>query len=156
MKQGLEVGFLGFNLKNKTATIWDSGDAPFTGTNLSTIGAGLVSLLSKDVDASANKYVYISSHTISQNQLLAGLERVTGEKFTVTHVDSKKSIPENHEKLAKHDYSGVSGLIQAAAFGDGALGDFTKVAGGLWNEKLGLAKADLDKDLKVVVGGGRV
>lgn len=156
LEQGLEVGFLGFNISDKTATIWDSGDAPFSTSNPSTIGNGLVALLSKELDASANKYVYIASHTVSQNQILAGLERVTGEKFAVTKVDSKKSIEENRAKLAKHDHSAILGLIQAAAYGDDGLGDFTKVAGGLWNEKLGLAKEDLDENLKTVVGGKRV
>ncbi|KAE9994810.1 hypothetical protein EG327_000023 [Venturia inaequalis] len=153
---GLEVGFLGYNIANKTATIWDSGDVPFSGTNLSTIGTGLVALLSKDVDASANKYVYISSHTVSQNEILAGLEKITGEKFTVTKQDSKKVIEESHKKLGAGDYSVIPPLILAAAYGPDALGDFTKVDGGLWNERLGLAKEDLDASLKAVVSGKRV
>jgi hypothetical protein len=154
----LEIGFLGFNLASKTATIWDSGDAPFSATNLSTIGTGLVSLFSTpaNIADSANKYVYIASHTVSQNQILAGLERVTGEKFTVTKVEAKPSIKENLEKLGKGDHSAVIPLIQAASLGDEALGDFTKVEGGVWNEKLGLKKEDLDADLKVIVSGKRV
>lgn len=108
------------------------------------------------MDASANKYVYVSSHTVSQNQILAGLEKATGEKFTVKKEDSKKVIEEGHQKLASGDYSVIGPLILAAAYGPDALGDFTKVDGGLWNEKLGLAKEDLDASLKAVASGKRV
>ncbi|QDS69701.1 hypothetical protein FKW77_009772 [Venturia effusa] len=153
---GLEVGFLGFNIPNKTATIWDSGDVPFSATNLSTIGKSLVALLSKDVDASANKYVYISSHTVTQNQILAGLEKITGEKFTVTKQDSAKVIEEGHKKLAGGDYSVITSLILAGIYHPKAYCDFTQVEGGLWNEKLGIEKEDLDASLKTVVSGKRV
>lgn len=150
------MGFLGFNIAEKKATIWDSGDVPFSGTNLSIIGNGLVALFSKDVDSSANKYVYVSSHTVSQNQILAGIEEITGEKFKLTKEDSKKAIEEGHKKLGSGDYSAIPPLILAGVYGPAALGDFTKVDGGLWNEKLGLAKEDLEASLKAVVSGKRV
>lgn len=150
------MGFLGFNIAEKKATIWDSGNVPFSGTNLSTIGNGLVALLQKDVDSSANKYVYVSSHTVSQNQILAGLEKITGEKFAVTKEDSKIAIEEGHKKLGSGDYSAIPTLILAGVYGPAALGDFTKVDGGLWNERLGLSKEDLDASLKAVVSGKRV
>lgn len=150
----MRIGFLGFNLKDKTAQIWDSGNGAWSGTNLNTIGVALVNLLSGSaLSSTANKYVYIDSHTVTHNQLLEAFERLTGEKWTVTHVDSKKSIAEGHEKLAKHDHSAVVQLIQGAAFSDEAYGDFRKVPGGLWNEKLGLPKEDLDADLKALLAG---
>jgi hypothetical protein len=148
----MKVGFLGFNTKDKTATIWDTGKGAWSGSNLKTIGVALVNLLSdSNVSSTANKYVYISSHTVTHNELLEAFERLTGEKWAVTHIDSKKSIAEAHEKLAKHDYSAIAPLIQGAAFSDDAYGDFRKVPGGLWNERLGLTKENLDADLKALL-----
>jgi hypothetical protein len=149
---GLKVGFLGFNLKDKTATIWDSGDAPFSTTNLSTIGLSLVNLLApSNLAESANKYVYVASHTVSQNQILKGFEKVTGSSWSITKKSSKEDITTGHEKLKSHDYSVIGSLIQAAAFGDAAYGDFGSVKGGVWNGKLGLPKEDLEADLKAVL-----
>jgi hypothetical protein len=149
---GHKVGFLGFNIKNKAATIWDTGKGAWSGTNLNTIGLALVNLLSdSNLASTANKYVYVASHTFTHNEILAAFERLTGEKWTVTHVDSKTSIAESKEKLAKHDHSAVGPLIQAAAFSDDGYGDFRTVPGGLWNEKLGLPKENLDADLKALL-----
>lgn len=69
--------------------------------------------------------------------------------------DSKQVIEEGHKKLAAGDYSAVPPLILAVAYGPDALGDFTRVDGGLWNEKLGLEKEDLETSLKAVVSGKR-
>ncbi|KAF2431557.1 NAD(P)-binding protein [Tothia fuscella] len=147
---GLKIGFLGFNFKDHTAEIWDSGSAPFSTTNLPTIGLSLVKILSTEsnLKATANKYIYVASHTVSQNDILKAVEKITGSKWNVTSFSSKEVIPAELEKLGKHDYSGVMKLIQAAAFGDGGLGDFGKVEGGVWNEKLGLPKENFEEDLK--------
>lgn len=152
--RGLQVGFLGFNLQDKTATIWDGGDTPFSTSNLSTIGLALVKLLSSPsaVKESANQYVYIESHTVSQNEILDGLQKLTGNAWSVKDKkDSKEVIPAETEKLKKGDYSGIAQLILAAAYAPAAYGDFRKVSGGLWNEKLGLPKEDLEKSLKTVL-----
>jgi len=152
---GLKVGFLGFDLKAQTAKIWDSGNAPFSGTNLRTIGLALVKLLGTPTayTESANQYVYVASHTASQNQILDALRKVTGKDWPVTRTQSEESIKTELEKFGKGDYSGVYQLIQAAAFGDKALGDFTKVEGGLWNERLSLPQETLEENVRAIVEG---
>jgi hypothetical protein len=148
----LRVGFLGFNLKDKTAEIWDSGDAPFSATNLSTIGLALVNLLGpSNFTDTANQYVYVASHTVSQNQILKAFEKISGSSWSVTKKSSKEEIAAGHEKIKSHDYSAIMSLIQAAAFGDAAYGEFTKVKGGVWNEKLGLPEEDLEVSVKAVL-----
>lgn len=59
------------------------------------------------------------------------------------------------EKVQRGDLSGVRGLIQAVAFAEGLgdLGDFRGV--GLWDEKLGLEREDLESVVRDVVEGRR-
>jgi hypothetical protein len=141
-------------LNNKKATIWDSGDAPFSATNVNTIGLALVNLLGPSaLNETANKYVYVASHTVSHNQLLKAFEKVTGASWSVKKENTKEIIPAELEKVKNHDYSGVAPLIQSAAFSDAGYGDSTKVKGGLWNDKLGLPKEDLESDLKAILEG---
>lgn len=139
---GLKVGFLGFNLKDKTYTIIDSGNATFSTTNLLYIGKALVAALEK-ADATKNQYVYVSEFQISQNELLAVAEKVSGEKFTVNKVSAKDHIALGNKLLSEGNHAGIGPLIQSITFGDEKLGDLSK--NGLWNEKLGL-KADSIED----------
>jgi hypothetical protein len=71
----------------------------------------------------------------------------------VTKRSSKEDTSNGLEKLKNHDYSVIGTLIQAAAFGDQAYGDFEKVRGGVWNGKLGLPSEDLEADLKALLEG---
>lgn len=139
---GLKVGFLGFNLKDKTYTIIDSGNATFSTTNLLYIGKALVAALEK-ADATKNQYVYVSEFQISQNELLAVADKVSGEKFTVNKVSAKDHIALGNKLLSEGNHAGIGPLIQSITFGDEKLGDLSK--NGLWNEKLGL-KADSIED----------
>jgi hypothetical protein len=101
---------------------------------------------------SANKYVYVESHTVSQNEILDGLQKLTGNAWSVkAEKNSKEVIPVELEKLNKGDYSGVAQLILSAAYDPAAYGDFRKVSGGLWNDKLALPKEDLETSLKSVL-----
>lgn len=97
----------------------------------------------------ANQIVYTASCETSQNEILACLEGVTGEKWKVNMVDSEQKIEEAKATLA----SGASGfnslmahgmLSLAAMYGGEKYGsDFAK-KGILWNEKLGLRREKLE------------
>ncbi|CAO2651073.1 Nn.00g093700.m01.CDS01 [Neocucurbitaria sp. VM-36] len=146
---GLKVGFLGFNFSDKTATLFDDGKAHFTGTNLEQIGLALVKSLEK-ADLTKNQYVYISSFRTTQREILAVAEKVTGSKWTVTNVDVKEYIKQAQAKLEKGDFSGIPALIVGATYGvENELGDFSSE--GLWNEKLGLPKENLEDTIKALV-----
>lgn len=101
-----------------------------------------------------NQYVYVRSFTTTQNEVLAAAEKASGEKWTVNHIDAKKHIEEGNQKIAKHDYSGVVNLLQGITYSDELnLGDFSYA--GLWNEKLGLPKEDLEEEVKKALVGGQ-
>jgi len=151
---GLARGALEFHVSTKTARIWDGGDIPFSTTNLATIGKALAGLLTNPdaLQASKNKYIYIASHTATQNEILAVLEKVTGEKWTVEHIKSSEAVPKATKALQDGDFRGILTLIQAANFAEGRLNDFTQVEGGLSNNLLlpGVHE-DLEQDVRRVL-----
>jgi hypothetical protein len=147
---GLKVGFLGFDAGSKTVTIIDNGTAIFSATNLSQIGCAVVRILEKP-DLTKNKYVFVSSFETSQNDILATIEKITGEKWTVKNANSKDMRKEGLEKLGKGDMSGVVALIQAGISGAEGFGDNRPE--GSWNEKLGLEQEDFEKSIKGALNG---
>jgi hypothetical protein len=148
---GLKVGFLGFDLASKSANIYDNGTATFSGTNQHTIALAIIKALEK-ADVSKNQYVFVSGIQTSQKEILEAAEKITGQKWNVTHGSSKALIEESQAKVQKGDFSGIGGLIQGATFGtEEQLGDLSPA--GLWNEKLGLPKDDLEKTIRAALEG---
>jgi len=135
---GLKVGFAGFNVKSHSADIWDSGRTKFSATNIPTIGKALVNLLTspEKLDAAKNRHVVISSFSTTQEEVLKTFEKVTGEKWTVKHVDAEKAGKEAQEKAAKGELNigTFAGLLLSAGFGPLALADHEK--GGTDNDLL--------------------
>ncbi|KAF2464840.1 NAD(P)-binding protein [Lindgomyces ingoldianus] len=147
---GLKVGFLGFHIPSKTATLIDSGTAPFSTTNLHQIGLSLIKIL-QNPSETKNKYIYVSSFTTTQSDILAAVEKLSGEKWTVKHVTSKELIEIGNEKLKNKDFSGIGDLIKAVAWGKEGLGDSRPA--GLWDERLGLEKEGFEESIEKALGG---
>jgi uncharacterized protein YbjT (DUF2867 family) len=147
---GLKVGFVGFDLANKKAKLIDNGKGRFTTTNVGQIGLAVVKTLEK-ASETKNKYIYISSFQTSQAEILATLEKLTGEKYEVENKGSAESVAEGAEKVSKGDYSGVVDQIKGTALGDHNYGDYTSE--GLWNDKLGLPKESFEGSIKAVLAG---
>ncbi|KAL8901989.1 MAG: hypothetical protein Q9207_004932 [Kuettlingeria erythrocarpa] len=112
---GLKTGFLGFDLHSKTATIYDAGDVPVCSTILSDVGQSVVGIL-KNPKETANRYVYIRTVTFTQNQLLAILEKSTGEKWSTKKRSTAEARQTGGEKLSKGDMSGVPDLITGGIY----------------------------------------
>jgi len=147
---GLKVGFLGLDSSTKTATLIDDGKATFSSTNLRQIGLAVVRVL-ENPDLTKNQYVFVSSFETSQKELLEVAEKVTGEKWKVEDVSGKGLLESGGAKLQKGDFSGVGDLIKGSAFGKAGLGNLKPE--GLWNEKLGLPKEDLEESVKAALAG---
>jgi uncharacterized protein YbjT (DUF2867 family) len=148
---GLKVGFLGLIHASKTATLYDDGKATFTTTNLHTIALALVKTLEKPED-SKNRYIYVSGLQVTQKQILEVAEKVTGEKWSVSHKTVDELIEDGNVKIKTGDYSGVLQLIQGSTFGaKDELGNYESQ--GFWNDKLGLPKDDLEKSVRAVFDG---
>jgi uncharacterized protein YbjT (DUF2867 family) len=149
---GLKVGFLGFDHASKTATIFDNGTATFGATNLHSIALALVKVLEKP-DESKNQYVFVSGFQTSQKQILEAAEKIMGEKWTVNNKTARELVEGAHAKIHTGDYAaGVPMLIQGSLFGaEAELCNYESE--GLWNEKLGLPKDDLEKSIRAVFDG---
>ncbi|KAI9792842.1 MAG: hypothetical protein M1816_001574 [Peltula sp. TS41687] len=151
----LRVGYTGFDLKSHTATIWDKGETVWSTSNLATIGRAVVGVLLHP-EETKNRYVYVQSFNVSQNDVLAALEKASGARWRVNHVDSDEQIKIGNELMQKGDFNGAGLLIVAAVFnGKVDVGsDFTKIAK-LDNDLLGLPKEDLQESVDVVVKGNQ-
>ncbi|KAJ3019408.1 hypothetical protein HKX48_002107 [Thoreauomyces humboldtii] len=148
---GVKNGFLGYDLANRKATIFDAGDRKVSFTNLSTIGKSVAGVLSH-LKETENKTIYVASVTASQNEVLAALESATGSKFTVEKRSAVETSKEGLEKLGKGDHSAIVELIRGVAYQEGTGQDFEKeVPGGTANAVLGLPKETLEGSIKAIV-----
>ncbi|KAJ4356798.1 uncharacterized protein N0V89_004835 [Didymosphaeria variabile] len=85
----LMKGPAGFDIKNKQARIYGSGNNPLYWTPLPTIAVAAAAII-RNPSATANRGVFIcpfAPGTLTQNSLLAALETVLELQFSVTHVD---------------------------------------------------------------------
>jgi hypothetical protein len=145
---GLKVGFLGFDGAFRTARIFDNGEAKFVTTNLHQVGVAAVKAL-EHAAATKNQRVYVGGFLTSQNEILAAAEKVTGVKWTVEKTTTKEEIEVGRKKVQEGDWTGLKELIQSVNFGEEEqLGDFSSQ--GLWNEKLGVPKEDLEETIRAV------
>ncbi|KAJ9606992.1 hypothetical protein H2200_009003 [Cladophialophora chaetospira] len=148
-------GVLGWNLPEKSVTLFDGGDVEFEATNVAQIGRSVVAILERP-DETANQYVYINSFTTTQNKMLKAFEDISGEKFKVTH--AKK---EDFSKVAQEKIKSDPG--KGAAYVEGGLGaiilimlnhrgynEYSKTKG-LWNKRLGLPEEKLEDTVKAVL-----
>ncbi len=108
-------------------------------------------MLSKP-EETANQFIYIDSFTATQNEILAELEKATGEKWKVTESTTAAAKAEGEPLFAKGDFSGLLLLLKVIALGEGYGSDFTKDAV-LGNEKLGLPNQDLVSTVAALVAG---
>ncbi|PYI34536.1 hypothetical protein BP00DRAFT_454620 [Aspergillus indologenus CBS 114.80] len=122
-------------------------------STLPQIGRALVAIL-HHAELTKNQYVYVESFTVTQNEVLAALERATEKKWKVQHVYLKPLIEESTERFNQGDLAGARILNLAAGLGkfhDGPYGDWSRVPGGSWNARLGLEVEDLDQVVRAVV-----
>jgi hypothetical protein len=134
--------------------ILDGGNRAFSATNLSQVGNAVVAVLSKP-EETANQFIYVDSFTATQNEILAELEKATGERWKVTESTTEEAKAEGQALFAKGDYSGLLLLLKAIFLGEGYGSDFTKDAV-LGNEKLGLPNQDLVSTVTALAAGKAV
>ncbi|KAL6715008.1 hypothetical protein ACLMJK_007269 [Lecanora helva] len=138
----LKLGFYGFDLQNKRATLYDRGLARFDTTTLSTVGAAVVSVLSTP-EKYANEYVFINSLTTSQAEMLAALKKVSGtDNWSVEERSAQEYKDGGREKDNRGDIMGTYDLIFATTFQEGNGADFSR--GRLANEELGLGREEVE------------
>ncbi len=149
--QGLKNGFLGFDLANKTAVVWDGGDKPVSFATEKELSNAVVSVLLKP-DETRNKYLYTTSVIASQNEIVRALEKQTGVAWSVQNVSTDAELAKVHQQISAGDYSGAGTLAVAILFsaGKGADMDFASKEG-FSNGLLGVKLQDIDSAVKDVL-----
>lgn len=102
---GLERGFLGINVKTKTAQIMDGGKVPLPQTTLEDIGRAVAGVL-LHAEETKNRYVYTRSVTKSQSELLALAQEALGaDGWEVTQENGKEKYDWAKAELVKGNFA---------------------------------------------------
>lgn len=136
--------FLGLDIKNRKATIYDSGEARYAITTSTNTALAVVKSL-ENADLTANKQVYLADFTTCQREVIAALEKEVGEKFDVEERDSAPELRALREKYDGGDGSAAFGLLAITFHADVDVGYNFEKEQEIWNEKLGLPKNTLEE-----------
>ncbi|KAI0191571.1 NmrA-like family protein [Astrocystis sublimbata] len=143
---GLREAFLHFDLQARTAEILDQGTYKSSNSTLRRVAEAVVTILARDAPETRNKVLFVQSFCVSQLDVLAALQKASGQEWKVDYVDSEKFITEKKAKADAGDKQAVEDLV----FALGALdGDWT-TRENYSMELLGLEDEDLDDVVKTV------
>jgi hypothetical protein len=142
---------MGFDLASKKATIFNDGNGKWSTTTFGSIGLAVKNAMLIP-NKMANKYLCVDSWTLSQNQILASLEKATDTKWDATHVDAEEQKRDGLAKIAGSDFSGAMSLIRYINTVEGHGGNYATYSESA-NELLELPKLDLDEVIAGVVKG---
>ena len=148
--------FYGFDFSTKTVTLYDEGNVRMNTSTWPQCGRAVAKLLALPLQADTclndykNKTVHISSFNLSQRDMLASVERVTGEKWEVKYQPVKERYAEGLKEFQSGNRMGFGKLLYARPFYPDGSGEFEKKYG-LQNDVLGLPKEDLDEATRVAV-----
>jgi hypothetical protein len=143
---GLEHNLLRIDMKKKIAYLVDGGDIKFSGSNLSFIAKAVVKIMGQP-EGSKNKLLYVHSNHVTQLELLAEIEKATGEKFERVDENSKTAIEEARPKMLEGDHEAIE-LVVAV---HGVVASDWAGKEGFANDLLGLQEEDLEGVIKRVV-----
>ena len=124
----------------------------FSATNQDDVGKAIVSVLKRPAET-ANQYLYVSTVTTTQKEILESLQSQAGRKWTVEHVKTDVQIARGRQMVAEGDFTGMFALVQASAWGTvpGIRANYS-VDEKLANALLGLpVNSSLDETVKVVL-----
>ncbi|KAK5046632.1 hypothetical protein LTR84_007393 [Exophiala bonariae] len=145
----IKIGYMGFDLKTDKAMLIDEGEGRWSTTTLPTIELALKNAI-LDIDGTTNHIVYVAPFTVSQNDMLAALERVTNSTWAVTRIDGERQKDLGKQKFAKGDFGGAPLIVSYINCVEGHGGNFATYRE-TWNDRLGLPKESLDAALKIVL-----
>jgi hypothetical protein len=163
---GLAKGVAGFDIANRIARIYGTGNNPLCWTPLPTMGLAAANML-RNPESVTNRPIYISPfRELSQNLILNTLENVLGTKFAIENVDVKKINEHARIALERGEFAkAMKGLAVSNQFYEGDSGnDFRKL---VENETVGVETMSVEdavrdtiarygEDCKVVEGMFRV
>ena len=145
---GFDNGFLGFDIPNHSALLYDGGKNRTSGTTLPNVAKAVVGVLRRP-ELTLNKRIFIADATITQQEALGLFEKYTNAKWTVKNVsidDTRKKAAEN---LATGNFpQAFAGYIMVLAYSDSKANIFE---GKTSNKDLGVPTLSLDQIVKEAV-----
>ncbi|KAM6530521.1 hypothetical protein FSOLCH5_000015 [Fusarium solani] len=150
LKWSAQHDFLGMHIKEKKFVVWDDGEGWFSTTTEENTALALVNALAKKWDETRNQVVWLSDFAITQNMLLAAIERISGQEYTTEKIDTLRFIEEKQAAVASGDPYAVYALIETG-FVTGKFGGHLEKEGLIMNELLGLPKKSLDEVVKAAL-----
>jgi hypothetical protein len=144
-------GPAGFDIPNRQARIYGSGDLPIHWTPLFIIARTIKTMLLNPVPI-ANRGIYICPLLeVTQNKILSTLEKILNEKFSVTNVDIAKINKHARIALERGDIAKArAGLTVSNQFYEGDSGN--NLSGLVENELVGVKQIDLEDALREAFG----
>ncbi|PNP44415.1 hypothetical protein TGAMA5MH_03818 [Trichoderma gamsii] len=97
----LDNGLLGFDIKNRKATLYDEGKHLATACTLSFLAACIVRAASLTGPEVRNKRVRVAEFAYTGKEVLDLLEKFTGDKFAVEYVKTADLVSRADEEIAK-------------------------------------------------------
>ncbi|KAL8952681.1 MAG: hypothetical protein Q9222_001418 [Ikaeria aurantiellina] len=155
----------GFDFKERSVTFFDEGTQPLSTSTWAQNGRGVASLLNLKIlredesDKSPcltdwkNKFAYIASFVVTQQEMFESVLRATGtkkEEWKISYESSKERYAKGMERFKAGDYVGMAIVMYTRAFYPSGDANYS-VTRGLDNDKLGLPKEDLDERTKAAV-----
>lgn len=110
---------IGFDIRNRSALIYDSGTEPFTAVTLDGLGQAVVGVLQNPAEA-ANRFVKVRSVQTCQNEILGAFERATGCKWSVQQLTTRELHEAGKRKKEGGDMAWVADLVAMQMYEAGA------------------------------------
>lgn len=127
--------FFKIQVRERKATILDSGIHKFTVTTLRNVALATAKIL-QNPEATANRYLYFQDFACSLRDIVAELEKQTGEKWELEMASSETEIAKARKGIAHGDAGAMYDLLSISFVGD------AKVPRGTWFEEAGLDLAN--------------
>ncbi|KAI9714419.1 MAG: hypothetical protein M1820_000380 [Bogoriella megaspora] len=140
---GMQHKFFGLQPGEKKLIMWDDGKGLFSSTRMENTIKAVVNSLLLPPEKTANRPLYIHDFVATQAELLATIEKVSGEKWAVERVNTDAVIRDANQRLADGDTTALWDLINTG-FASGRYGGNLTEWGPLDNELLDLQPANLE------------
>ncbi|KAF2685170.1 NAD(P)-binding protein [Lentithecium fluviatile CBS 122367] len=153
----------GIDIAKREVVWFDDGKHRIHTSTWPQVGRAVANLLSLPVtaeggdgksvtlDSYRNEFVYISSFTLNQREMLDAVQRVTGttdKDWKMESTTAKERFDEGRMRMAQGERVGFAHALYARLFFPGETAGLYGETHGLDNEKLGLPEEDLDEFTK--------
>lgn len=148
----LDMGVMGWDLESFEVTMFDSGDQEFSCTNIKAVAEAIASVLTHENDTK-NQNVFVSSFPrLTQKEVLAALERLSGRKFEVTQASTEDLAAKGEARIKRGEWlQGYIETVSASCYAPWGYNTFGARAE-KWNAILELPKEIVDDTLIQVLG----